>query len=117
MAVVTAPSALTTEAILKSVTAVVQHARWRAGFNVLFDLRGVTSVPLHYDDVRDLLLRVQRLENGRGARRVAVVAADDVAYGTMRILSALGDGILTASLKVFRDVDAAESWLTGDGHE
>lgn len=58
------------------------------------------------------VVELQKQSPPKAARRIAVVIADDLGYGMMRMYQALSNE-LPQECQAFRDVDEAERWLLG----
>ncbi|HVK11430.1 MAG TPA: hypothetical protein VM597_21855 [Gemmataceae bacterium] len=61
------------------------------------------------DEVRRLLERLRTLRRNGEIGPAAVLVADDLSYGMLRMLEILTDGV--CDVRPFRDRAAAESWL------
>ncbi|MFN2567455.1 MAG: hypothetical protein ABR499_20860 [Gemmatimonadaceae bacterium] len=80
--------------------------------NDLVDARGVRRVDVTPAGVRKLADLVQQIDRFSLPTKVAVVAADDVAYETARMYEALRVGQRApAEHRVFRDMAEARQWL------
>jgi hypothetical protein len=82
----------------------------------LYDIREADLRHLNADDMRALRLANERLSDRRGAARLAVVVANDVHFGLVRMYEALG-ATPNLDLRVFRDKDQAERWLDEAGSD
>jgi hypothetical protein len=80
--------------------------------NDLVDARGVRRVDVTPAGMRRLADLVQQIDRLALPTKVAIVAADDVAYDTARMYEALRVGQRApAEHRVFREMAAARQWL------
>lgn len=89
--------------------AVAADARYRHGFDFIYDRTGVTDVP-SATDVRTWIARHARMMRETGNGRLAIVVRQPVVYGMMRMASAFAEteGVLLA---VFWSEREALTWL------
>ena len=80
------------------------------GKSVLADMRAVTGEFPYSEQIRSAVANV-RDSKASAARRRAVLVGSDVQYGIARMFQSL----LPGEVEVFRDEEAAVSWLLGDG--
>ena len=79
--------------------------------NALWDLRSADTSAVTGDEVRSLADRVrQHWESSRS--RAALVATDDLNFGLSRMYERLVGNPATENVRVFKDYEAAEKWLT-----
>ena len=84
---------------------------YEPGMPILLDNRRREEVAssAHIREMADLTKSSQVLEQGT---RCAVVVASEVEFGLTRMYATLAEGG-PMETRVFRDIDRAESWLTG----
>jgi hypothetical protein len=100
--------------MLSAVDRQAADGAWTYG--VLYYARDMTSYP-GTQEMKILVARVAELASTRGPRgRIAIVDARPAAYGMWRMYAALADDI-PLRLMVFRDLETAEAWLSGQGVE
>jgi len=108
--------AITSDDLIRYLTAVKQDRRLRPGYLSLFDLGEALPGDLAGDAVRRAAEVARRFDERTGPVRVAVVAPSDVAFGMARMYGALVDG-LQREVRVFREAREAEAWLCGSAPE
>lgn len=106
---ITTTGNLTREEMLSVLERQADEGTW--SYSVLYLAQDVTSFP-RADDMRMLVSRVASLAASHGRRGpVAIVDARPTAYGMWRMYEALAED-LPLRLKICRDVDEAETWLS-----
>jgi hypothetical protein len=85
-----------------------ERADGALGSPELIDARGATP-DVSTAEVRDLVGVLAGLARGGALGPTAVVVATDHAYGMLRMLEILADGV--AEVRPFRDIGDAERWL------
>jgi hypothetical protein len=78
-----------------------------SAYGLLYDLRGMTGEPT-IAELRQALSQSAQTHRRRGP--IAILATDKALYDRACTCAAVGDSTLT--VKVFRDLDEAEQWLT-----
>jgi len=68
---------------------------------------------MRFEDLLRITRWISANKQGRGPRKIAVVAPQDVMFGLSRMFDALKPD-LAVSVGVFRSEDAARAWLGGD---
>jgi hypothetical protein len=98
--------------LVNAYAAVLGHPDFDPTLNDLVDARTVRRVDVTPVGVRRLADLVQQIDRLALPTKVAVVAADDVAYDTARMYEALRAGQRApAEHRVFRDMAEARQWL------
>ena len=85
-----------------------ERADGALGAPELIDARGATP-DVSTSEVRALVDVLGGLAHSGALGPTAVVVATDYAYGMLRMLEILADGV--AAVRPFRDVDEAQRWL------
>jgi hypothetical protein len=100
------------DALVDAYAAVLGDPDFDPTLNDLVDGRGVRRVDVTPAGVRRLAELVQQIDRFSLPTKVAVVAADDVAYETARMYEALRvDQRAPAEHRIFRDMAEARKWL------
>ena len=68
---------------------------------------------MRFEDLLRIARWISASKQGRGPRKIAVIAPQDVMFGLSRMFDALRPD-LAVSVGVFRTADAAREWLAGD---
>ncbi len=92
-----------------------EDPEFRPGFDRICDLRRA-NIALPTAQLRDIVT-IERALADRGCyRRTAVIVADDLSYGMMRMVTSLAD-LAETSYRIFDDPEAALAWLQVPGEE
>ena len=92
-----------------------EDPEFRPGFDRICDLRRA-SIDLPINQLRGIG-EIERALADRGCyRRTAVIVADDLSYGMMRMVTSLAD-LAETSYRIFDDPEAALAWLQVPGKE
>lgn len=81
----------------------------------LWDARGLDFSKIDRD-FEERIVALQKRLPPRALRRVAIVIADDLGYGMVRMYQALANE-LPQEVHAFRDIEQAEQWLAGTPDE
>ena len=100
---------LTAEGIIEFLRDLVAHPDFRPNLNRLYDFSNA-NVELTVTGLRAIGTEIQNLDEAHGDRRVAFLVHQDLAYGMMRMFTAIGEN-LKADMKVFRDEAEARAWI------
>lgn len=92
-----------------SVGKIEADPAYRTGLNRMFDLREA-QVDLPMFELRAIAAVESQLAERNCYRRTAIIVADDLSYGTMRVVASLAD-LAEASYQIFQNRDAALAWL------
>lgn len=85
------------------------------GLDRVCDLRQA-SIDLPTGQLRDIA-EIERVLAERGCyRKTAVVVADDLSYGMMRMITSMAD-LAEATYQIFHDFETALDWLRNSGGE
>jgi hypothetical protein len=108
----TAFGKVTKEHIYQKVRDTLGNEEYR-GFNEVFDARNIEDIAVEYEDLSGLAATVAGYELTR-RRRMAVVVADQLAFGMARQYESFSEIKSSGSLevKVFWDFDEAVSWAS-----
>lgn len=87
------------------------HAAAAGAFDELVDARLATAA-FSAADVRRLVILLQSLAESISLGRAAVIVADDVSFGMLRMLSILAGEVIR--VQVFRAMHPAREWLGWD---
>jgi hypothetical protein len=88
------------------------HPDFRPGMNTLWDFRGAVDIHLlSTQDLHAVAAEVVERVDKRGAGRSALVMNRDVDFGMARMYEMMMDGMTALTVRVFRDMHEAESWL------
>lgn len=96
-----------------AVRRVLAHPRFQPGMPLVFDLRAADLSRLTAEAFRGFAVINQDFAGRRGRARSALLVADDLQFGLLRMYEVLG---ATQNLenRVFRDLDDAIAWARGD---
>lgn len=78
---------------------------------VIWDLRQNDFTKVHIPDINNFTLRTLSFGDMRAGLKTAVVCADDLAFGSMRMSQAKLEDEMQLLFKVFRDMDEAIAWI------
>ena len=103
---------ITLEELASTLRAFVASGEHRPDAPSLWDVR---AFDFERVDRRftEAMVGVRRDRPERGAVRIALLVADDLGFGMMRMYALMSDD-LPQQIDVFRDEDAAVRWLRGD---
>jgi hypothetical protein len=89
------------------------HPEYSAAESAIWDFRTATT-RMRLNDLVELTSWIAENKGGRGAKTIALVSADDVAFGVARMFHAVqpDHGLRIA---VFREERAASDWLRAQG--
>jgi hypothetical protein len=92
-----------------AVRRVLAHPRFQPGMPLVFDLRAADLTQLSAEAFRSFAVTNQDVAARRGRARSAIVVADDLQFGLLRMYEVLG---ATQNLenRVFRELAAAIAW-------
>lgn len=96
-----------------AVRRVLAHPRFQPGMPLVFDLRAADLSRLSAEAFRGFAVTNQDFAGRRGRARSALLVADDLQFGLLRMYEVLG---ATQNLenRVFRDLADAIAWARGD---
>ena len=100
---------LTAESFIDFLSVLVAHPDFRSNMNRLYDFRSAT-IELTTTGLRSIKSEIQDLDEAHGDRRVAFLVHRDLAYGMMRMFTAIAEN-LRAEMGVFRDEAEAKAWI------
>lgn len=108
----TATGNLTVENVQATLSEVYTRPDFRSDAAALWDLREATG-DFPTEDVRHLVDFVTKLVGDGDQGKVAIVVSSDLGFGMSRMYETILGGQTRKPMKVFRDLDDAQSWLTG----
>ncbi len=105
---------VTVDHIIQSRTAILADPDFEPGMSFLVDLTEASLASVDSAEMRRLGAHGRKVTEGWGAHRTAVVTSRSLEFGMIRQYEVVGErpGL---TLRVFRDHDAALSWLQEDG--
>ncbi len=92
-----------------------EDLEFRPGFDRICDLRRA-SIDLPTNQLRGIAEIEMALAARECYRRTAVIVADNLSYGMMRMVTSLAD-LAETSYRIFDDPEAALAWLQVPGEE
>jgi hypothetical protein len=100
--------------VRRTLEDVYARPEFRPDAAALWDLREATGeVPT--EDVRHLVDFVTKLIGDGDQGKVAIVVASDLGFGLSRMYETILGGQTRKPMKVFRDIDEANTWLDDVG--
>jgi len=79
--------------------------------NVLWDLREADFSTVSRDEVQSVMEFVSKTWGTEGRSKAALVVKNDLDYGFSRMYQMMMEGATSSKVEVFRDLDAAETWI------
>jgi hypothetical protein len=77
----------------------------------LWDLRDADFTSVSEEGIRTLMEFVSTRWGTDGRERAAVVVSQDLGYEQSRLYQLMMDGATSSAVEVFRNINAAESWI------
>lgn len=108
LVVITLSGRVTGTTVVEALQAVVADARWKAGFDRVWDGRGITSLEIEPEEVRAFRRLARSAPEAMRPGRAAVVA-ERTLYRDAAVLYVMAVGWET---RVFPTMEQAMAWLT-----
>jgi hypothetical protein len=106
----TASGVLTDDDILQLKERLVVDPEFQPGMKELADIRAIDRLAVTTGGVRRMMFHDQAHAPQVGGHQLAIVVSHGVAYGMARMYQMMTEETV-AGVGIFRDVDAATSWL------
>ncbi len=87
---------------------------WSPGFDILVDTCEVNEFDFSTSDIQDIARLHEDMNKLIGGGKLAIAAPRDLIYGVGRMWETLAEGRTALSIRVFRSLEEAETWLTAD---
>ena len=100
---------LTAEGFIEFLRDLAANSDFRSNLNRLYDFRSAT-IALTSTGLLSIKTEVHKLDKEHGARCVAFLVHQDLAFGMLRMFTTIGDE-LKADMRVFRDEAEAKAWI------
>ena len=95
----------------KMYSSVLMSPMYRKEMNRLWDFRRMDVSQLTSEDLRSFAAYMKFKELGTDMVNAAILVTRDLEYGMVRMLQALGDGVLSPNVIVTRNLDEALTWV------
>lgn len=96
---------------VRMVEEVLSHADWAPGRSVLFDRRRNDFNKAAYEEMRRSASVHGERDEAIGPGRAAIVMTPGAAYGLGRQFELLSESNVSATIRIFTDIDEARAWL------
>jgi O-methyltransferase involved in polyketide biosynthesis len=110
----TATGDLTLESVRATLSEVYSRPEFRPDAAALWDLRGATG-DFSTEDVRHLVDFITKLVGEGEQGKVAIVVPDHLANGMTNAYQAILAGQTRKPMRVFRNLEEAQGWLSESG--
>jgi hypothetical protein len=101
----------TSQAILDAFDQAVSHPDYREGMGRLWDFTRVDLSGLESATIQSMAKYSTRFPPGIRDVKVAFVVTENMEYGLTRMFQAYSEAFADTSVRVFRTMELAESWM------
>jgi hypothetical protein len=98
--------------LMEELESIYSDPKFQADQSSLWDLRKASTKRFTAPEVRKVVSLVSRYWGAEGSPRSALVVSTDLDFGMARMYEMLLEAEMGPSVKVFRDIEAAELWVT-----
>ncbi len=106
----TVSGVLTDEELLEHKRTLIEDPGFQPGMRELSDVREVERLEVTAAGVRKMVALDEQNASRLGDYKLAIVAADDAAFGTARMYQMLTEANVQ-NIGVFREIEEAKAWL------
>ena len=109
---ITAHGEVDLESIKRMYMAAVATPPYNQKLNLLWDFTDMNADNLSTEDIREIVRHIQDESLIKEGSYSAVLVNKDFMYGMVRMLQAIGDGILSPNIFVTKEPEEARKWIT-----
>lgn len=109
---VAAKGNLSLESLKQMYASVLMNPQYESGMSRLWDFTHLDVSLLTSDHLKSFAQFMKNEDLGIDTAYSAILVSRDLEYGMVRMLQALGDGILSPNVLVTRSQDEALAWIT-----
>ena len=108
---VVAKGRISFEMLKQMYESVLMNSQYESGMGRMWDFRHIDVSLLNSDNLKSFAQFMKKKDLGIDRAHSAILVSRDLEYGMVRMLQALGDGVLSPNVLVTRKQDEALAWI------
>ena len=105
------------EMLKQMYESVLMNPQYESGMSQMWDFRHIDVSLLNSDNLKSFAQFMKKKDLGIDRAHSAILVSRDLEYGMVRMLQALGDGVLSPNVLVTRNQDEALAWIKKAKHK
>ena len=105
------------EMLKQMYESVLMNPQYESGMSQMWDFRHIDVSLLNSDNLKSFAQFMKKKDLGIDRAHSAILVNRDLEYGMVRMLQALGDGVLSPNVLVTRNQDEALAWIKKAKHK